>query len=1003
MKKFFCRGPLSLVFTIAIVSSSYAQTKRVTGVVTDGNTPITGVTITQEGQTKQVTTNNNGEFTLEVTGPRPILVFTRDFFYPRREEIGTQSILDIKLSPKDRTIEGVVLNSGYYKVKERESTGSIAKVTGIQIENQPVNNVLSAVQGRVVGVSIIQNSGVAGAGFDIQIRGRNSLRSYNSGSSYEANVPLYIVDGVVLSQGNDFKTGLSAGSLVYQETNPLNFLNPNDIESIEILKDADATAIYGSRGANGVILITTKRGKKGELTVQYTSSYALGEVGNLPKMMNTQEYLNLRKEAYKNDGTTKYPANAYDVNGVWNPNKYTDWQKYFVGGNSERTSNEFRISGGTSQTQLMLSAGHDEETPIFPGDYRYKKTKAGINVSHQSDDKKFKLQFSSFYTLQNNLLPPTDFMRVYASLSPNAPDLYKPDGSINWENSTFSNPIAAATSNYKSKEKQLLSSLNLSYQLAKGLSFQVSSGYTTGEKTERKITPKTVNDPIYNIGSERSSLDIGEIKSMSWIIEPQLNYRWKKENHEVDMLVGSSFQHRQTEINQLYGSNFPSDELLENIGSAAEIKVENSGNIVYRYAALYGRLNYQYKNRYIVNITGRRDGSSRFGPGNRFANFGAVGAAWIFSKESFMKDILWLNFGKLRASYGTAGSDNIGDYQFYDTYKNTGTIYDGSQGMIPSRLFNPNFGWEVTRKLEIALEAGFLNDRLYFTASHYRNRSGNQLIGVPLPGITGFSSIQANLNAVVQNTGWEFTVSAKPFRNSDFKWESSINLSIPKNKLISFPGLEASTYANKFVIGKSTVLQKLYHYLGIDPVTGMYQFEDVNKDGRLDINDRTIVKEIETKWYGGFQNTFRYKNWSLDVLFQFSRQSGTNLLSQISGSVGYINNNLPVEFLDYWTPDNPTAKYQKPTSGADYALATAGRNMMISDAAVTTSTYLKLKNVQLSYQLPEAIFNRLKARIFFQGQNLWMWTNYKGLDPEYNLIGYTPALRTWSLGFTVTY
>ncbi|MCT4319610.1 TonB-dependent receptor domain-containing protein [Elizabethkingia anophelis] len=249
---------------------------------------------------------------------------------------------------------------------------------------------------------------------------------------------------------------------------------------------------------------------------------------------------------------------------------------------------------------------------------------------------------------------------------------------------------------------------------------------------------------------------------------------------------------------------------------------------------------------------------------NRFANFGAVGAAWIFSKESFMKDILWLNFGKLRTSYGTAGSDNIGDYQFYDTYKNTGTIYDGSQGMIPSRLFNPDFGWEVTRKLEVALEAGFLNDRLYFTASHYRNRSGNQLIGVPLPGITGFSSIQANLNAVVQNTGWEFTVSAKPFRNSDFKWESSINLSIPKNKLISFPGLEASTYANKFVIGKSTVLQKLYHYLGIDPVTGIYQFEDVNKDGRLDINDRTIVKETETKWYGGFQNTFRYKNWSLN-------------------------------------------------------------------------------------------------------------------------------------------
>lgn len=1003
MKKKFCR-PAGIAITFLLPGmyfSVHAQTRALTGIVNDGTTPLSGVTVAQDGSDQMTTTSSSGAFTLQLTGSNPVLIFRHPEYQEQKVTVGDRTTVVISLAPKEKTIQEVVLNAGYYTVKAKESTGSIAKVSGKDIENQPVGNVLSAVQGRIPGVTIVQNSGVPGGGFDIQIRGKNSLRSYSTRTGFEANVPLYIVDGVILSQGNEFKSGLSPGILVYQDTNPLSFLNPNDIESIEILKDADATAIYGSRGANGVILISTKKGKKGKTSVQLNSSYALGEVANLPEMMSTEQYIAMRKKAFANDGITSYPANAYDVNGVWEAAKNTDWQKYFVGGHSERSSNDIRLSLGSSSTQFMFTAGHDEETTIFPGDYRYKKTKVGLNVGHQSPDQKLRLQLSSFYTLQNNYLPPTDFMRVYPSLSPNAPDLFNADGSLNWQNSTFNNPMAAATQDFKSNQKQLLSSLNLSYRISKGLAFQMNAGYTNDDQLDRRIFPKTFYNPVLHYGSEKSSVLRANTQSSSWLFEPQLNYHWEKINHQLDLLTGMTFQHQNTNFEMISASNFPSDDMLENIGAAAISEVKAFGDATYRYTAGYGRINYQYKKRYILNVTGRRDGSSRFGPGNRFATFGALGAAWIFSKEPFFKDSSWLSFGNFRASYGTAGSDNIGNYQFYDTYAKTGVSYENTPAFNPIRLYNPNYGWEITKKLELAVETAFFHDHISFLAAYYRHRSGNQLVGVPLPTLTGFTSVQANLNAVVENTGWEFTLAAKPFTKADFSWDTSLNLSIPKNKLLSFPDLEGSSYSSFLVIGKSMVLKKMYHYLGVNPQTGIYEFEDVNSDGKLDVNDRVIVKELGINWYGGFQNNLRYKNWSLDVLTQISSQTRENILA-LSSTVGTIGN-LPVEFLDYWTTENTTAEYQRPSTGANAALNAASSNLRISDATISDSFYIRLKNVQLNYKLPSPVLRHLDANLFLMGQNLWSWTNFQGLDPEYTLSGYTPPLRVWSFGFTLTF
>lgn len=254
---------------------------------------------------------------------------------------------------------------------------------------------------------------------------------------------------------------------------------------------------------------------------------------------------------------------------------------------------------------------------------------------------------------------------------------------------------------------------------------------------------------------------------------------------------------------------------------------------LYKYQAFFGRINFNYQQKYIANLTARRDGSSRFGPGKQFANFGALGFAWLFSNEKFLQNSRYLSFGKIRGSYGTTGNDQIGDYQFFDTYSVNGVLYNGISGLSPTRLFNSDFGWETNKKLEAALELGFFKDRIFTSVEWYQNKSSNQLVGIPLPGTTGFSSMQANLDAVVQNRGFEFTVRTVNFNSGNFNWTTSFNLTVAKNKLLSFPNLASSTYSQQYRVGQPLNIQLLYKFNGVNPQTGIYQFEDLNKDGLL--------------------------------------------------------------------------------------------------------------------------------------------------------------------------
>ena len=979
---------LLLLFWVATGS---AQNVSVTGTVSDAQGVLPGVNVQVKNKLVAATTDASGVFQITAL-PEDTLVFSFIGYGSQEIRVGAQTKFTVLLQPDETALDEVLVNAGYYKVKDKERTGSIAKITAKEIENQPVSNVLATMQGRMAGVFVTQQTGIAGGGFDIQIRGQNSLRA-------EGNAPLYIVDGVPYSSE---AIGYTDTTIVLpREASPLSTISPTEIESIEILKDADATAIYGSRGANGVVLITTKKGKKGKTKYSATLSKGFGKVTRFMDLMGTEQYIAMRKEAFANDNITEYPFNAYDINGTWDQSRYTDWQDVLIGGTSEISDIQASVSGGSDKTQFLVSGNFREETTVFPGDFKFDRGNVRVNINHASADNKFKINFSGGYTVQQNDLPAIDLTRLSRTLAPNAPALYDADGNLNWENGTWSNPLAELTGTYGSKTNNLISNSLLSYEITDDFSFRTSIGYTQLQHSESRTIPSTLYNPNAGVGSDASSLYLTTSDRNSWVVEPQLN--WKKQLGEsvFDVLAGATMQHQTSNQLVLEADGFSSNSLIHSPAAAAAVFVIDNSQTKYNYQAFYGRVNYNYAEKYILNLTGRRDGSSRFGPGKQFAYFGAVGAAWLFGKESLFDNSV-LSFGKLRGSYGSSGNDQIGDYQFLDTYSVTGNNYQGIVGLQPTQLFNPNFGWETNKKLEIALETGFFKDRIFLTAALYRNRSSNQLVGVPLPGSTGFTSLQANLDATVENRGFEFTLRGINFQRKDFSWTTNFNISVAANELLSFPDLENSTYKNQYVIGEPLNIKLVYHYTGIDPDTGVYQFEDVNGDGMLNSSyDKKTVKNLNPAYFGGLQNQLVYKRWSLDFLFQFVKQEAYNA-SNIFSRPGQMSNQ-PSALSSHWQEAGDSATYQMFSSNSNSPAGKAYGFYQSSDAAISDASYVRLKNISISYNVPERWLFKTSCRLFLQGQNLLTFTNYKGADPEFKNTNSVPPLRVWSLGAQLTF
>lgn len=976
-----------------ITNHRKAPQQQITGTVNGvDNLPLPGVTVSIKGQTRGAITDFEGNYSITAS-IGDVLVFS--FLGYKKQEIPVDDRIEIDIQLKEdiNSLEAVEINAGYYNTTRRESTGNISRITAKTIEQQPVLNPLAAMQGRMPGVQITQTTGVPGSGFDIKIRGTNSLRA-------EGNAPLYIIDGVPYSSSRLTDTNLT-GQITRQGESPIDLINPNDIQSIEVLKDADATSIYGSRGANGVVLITTKKGKPGKIKVNVNASTGIAQTANRIDLLNTQQYLEARREAYANDGISEYPSYAYDINGTWDQDRYTDWQKDLIGGTAETYNIRANVSGGTELTNFLISGGYLKQTTVFPGDYHYGKGSVHFNFGNRSENDKFMVNLSGTYSTDKNNQPAVDFTREALMLAPNAPAVYNEDGSLNWANSTWNNPFRNLESIYDSSSEGFVSNMVLDYELLEGLHIKSSFGYTRLDYDELSTTPSTTYDPAYGLTSASSYAFSNKAGNHSWIIEPQLTYDLIFNNQEFKFLGGATFQEDSSEKFVQIGYGFPSNDLITNIAAASDFSIINNDKSKYRYQAFFGRLNYTYDNRYIINLTGRRDGSSRFGPGKRFSDFGAIGLAWLFGNEKFLKDS-FISFGKLRGSYGITGNDKIGDYQYLDSYTISSNTYNGISGLFPSRLYNPDFSWESNRKLELGMELAILKNRISVTSSFYRNRSSNQLVGIPLASTTGFSSIQANLDATVENRGWEFEFYSQNFQSKEFSWNTSFNISIPENKLLKFPGLEGSTYASQYIVGEPLDIRKAYQYEGIDSQSGVYTFTDFNGDGVISAtDDRQSIIRFNTKYFGGITNHFDYNSFSLDFLFQFSKQKGNNAIY----SMGYpiAISNQPVEILDRWQQPGNMASFQKYTSGGNAEAVASFSRFKRSNAASTDASYIRLKNISLSYGLKAKWLGGLTGSIFLQGQNLWTITKYFGLDPETQSLSGLPPLKIISGGIDVSF
>ncbi len=978
------------------------------------------VIIKRTGYGTVTASNGTFSFSPKDLGNEDVLEVSFIGYATQSFKIGTRTNFNTSLKPATNELDETIIQA-YGKTSRRLATGNIAKVSSEEIEKQPVMNPMLALEGKVAGLEITQRNGYASAPVKIELRGRSNINPNLTSD------PFFIVDGVpltVLDISNNLNyTSGSSGFLQSGNRGPAGgqspFFNidPADIESIEILKDADATAIYGSRGANGVILITTKKGNAGKTKFNLRVQEGITKVTGYYQMMNTQQYLAMRLEALKNDGITPSLANGdFDIL-QWDTTKYTDWQKAMYGGSGRDIDVQAGLSGGNSQTTFRIGAGYNHVTNFLTVGGADQRASISFNLNHHSIDQRFMVSFTSAYSYTQSDMINFPFLALTAA--PNAPAIYDSAGNLNYAGWGGSNSMARAAypfSNlkqpYVAKTNFLNSNLSIGYQPIKGLKISANFGYNNAQANQQTVQTIASLDPFSNpLPAGNSTLNFNSNKN--WIIEPQATYDVVAGKGKLSALIGGTEQQTNTDGTNISGTGYTSDILINSISSA----LTRSGSDFhgeYKYEAVFGRVSYNLQNKYIFNVTARRDGSSRFGEGKQFGNFGALGGAWIFTEEPWLKDhIPFLSFGKLRGSYGLTGSDAVGDYKYLTRLSSTGTQpYSGTPSLIPTQLANSDFHWSTNKKLEAALDLGFLKDRINLSIVYYRNRCGDQLVNFPTPALSGFTSVVANSPALVQNDGWEFTGGAKLIDGKNFKWSLNFNMAINHNKLVDYPNFALSPYLGNYIIGQPLNIVKLLHYTGVDPQTGLYTFEDRNHDGQISVNhsnlslsDDGFVQNLAPKFFGGLGMNFSYKNLNLSLFFNFKKQVGSNSLYQIYYGAGTQGINEPAALIgqEWKQPgDKATiAKFSTLNLDASYYNFQGG-----SDAAYTDASFIRLSNVAFSYSLPTAWLKKAGMQgcnLFLNVNNLFTITKYQGPDPESQNFGGLPPTKTIVAGINFNF
>jgi len=968
--------------------------------------PLAGASVTIKRTRTGAITDANGSFTIRNVNSTDTLVCSFIGYSTKKIPVGDNASFDINLEETTNTLDQVVVQA-YGETSQRYSTGDIVTVTAKDIEKQPVQNPLLALQGRVAGLDIQQTSGYASAPVLATIRGRGTI------DPNQVTDPLYIVDGVPLTVvnvgGTSNSTSGSSGFIQNGLPNPANgqsplfSLNPSDIETITVLKDADATSIYGSRAANGVILINTKKGKAGQTQFSVNEQAGFSAVTKYYQMLNTPQYLAMRQEAFRNDGILPDASNAPDLVN-WDPNRYTNWQKALWGHLGKTNNTSLSLTGGNEITTFRIAGSYEHSEEITSASGADQRASVSVNLTHHLLHQKMTVSFTTNFSFtQSDMIT----LPGQVTFAPNAPSIFTANGQLNWADwdaAGLSNPGTGFLQPYTSKANFLTSNLTVSYQFLKGLTISTNFGYNNAQVNQTQLIPIASQDPASN---PYGAAYFGNNSNKNWIIEPQLNYAAQLGPGKFTALIGASAQEITTDGTYIQGTGYVSDALLGSVSNApARDAQDNYG--VYRYASVFGRIGYILDDKYILNLNARRDGSSNYGPGNQYGNFASVGGAWIFSQENWFKDHpSFLSYGKLRGSYGLTGSDGGIPYGYITRWSAANLFsYNGIQPLKPTQHANPDYQWQENRQLEIALDMGFFKDWVTANVVYYRKTTGNQLLKYPTPIFSGFGSVVANLPAIVQNAGWEFTIGGKGFHTQYLSWAPAFNFSINQNKFVSYSGIPNPYFQNS-LIGHPLNGIYVLHYTGVDPQAGQYTYQDVNHDGVITTKPVSqggdmYFKKLSPSFQTGFGFNSDFKGLTLSLFFSVKKQIGINALAQGSAP-GRFNNNQPVEVLARWQqPGDITNVGKFSTQSNQDPNGYLGQ----SDIGYTDASYIRLQNASLAYKLPDKTAKKLGmtgCSFFIHANDLFTITGYKGIDPETQSFGGMPPVRTITGGFSLTF
>jgi len=986
--------------------------------------PLDGASVMIKGTHRGTYTDRYGVFKLKGVETGMVLVFSYtgytavEYTVKSLSESNIGKLLPggfkvyVALQPSKSELDEMQVIA-YGKVSKRFNTGDETVIKSEDIEKNPVNNVLEAIEGRVPGMQIQQSTGAPGGNFVVQVRGQ---------SSFTITQPLYVVDGVVYpattalsmlsplynSLGNGTQNGIS-----FNGTNILDFLDPSLIESVSILKDADATSIYGSRGAYGVILITTRKGKPGVPRLNVNTYTGITTRGVSPQLLDTRQYLMLRREALNNDGL-KPGAGDYDLNGAWDTTAYTNWRNYFLGHAAATSNVSANYSGGIGSTSYLIGATYRDENNIQRNVGH--QTSGGLNFNVNTGTQKFNVTLlGNFSSTVNNMLP-IDLSQDVGDIAPNNPSLYLANGQLDWR---YGSNVAAQLNKIQNiVTNNLLSTAVFRYTPANGLTLSASLGYNYLTMRELYAQPSTDVDPLVytNPGAQaQSQLQHTELSTINF--DPYADYVLQFGGRSrLDVTAGLDMQSGTTNINSIGSRNYSTDALIRDPVAGLTPLPATYTTIPDRQLGYFARVNYIWDQKYILNLSGRYDGSTKFGPSSRFGTFGSVGAAWLFTEEPWVrKNLPWLNFGKLRGSYGTTGGDQISNYLYLSDYQVSSSGYQGGLSVQPGNIANPYLHWETNTKKEIAIELHFLKDRIWLESDYYNNRSSDQLVSYPLSFVTGFTSITENSPALISNSGFENQLTIVNIRSKNFTWKTTFNISINRNKLLSYPDSSTLIAQNSsWVVGKSLQNTKLYQYDGVDPQTGQYFYTNAKgvtgpftyllSPQQLAFTDKTVNKDLAPKYFGGIGNTFTYKSLTLDVFFTFISRVGLNYYGQQSVLPGPFDVVGTTAALNRWQKPGDHAAFPKLTT--TYYSILDQFNFVSSSGAYSDATYARLKNVNLSYTFPPAVLKQTHITaltVYLRGENLLTISKYKGLDPENLSASAMGPWRVYTGGINITF